>query len=540
MGKTKKPFIDKRNASTYHLLYRSQRDVAGADDGEPGSGVILWPSPNNNQVTDNKVLFGSNRGQGEGEDSAMGVWREELSRAGLVDEYDYEQHLKPITGGGRFLDADANRDVNPLLDARSKNIQEPVTHEVDRQLESIALNADCFDDDIAEALFGDFEEGDFEELNDDFVLDAAKEPEDAYRDGEFDFAAHIRGLIKKATMETDESHRLATVHEHANQDQQFFANAKPLHGHDDDEYFDEDNFQLDDGEGSRAVPKLSDAAERALCEKFNETLAEYDSDEVGDCYEEEIAGPLTLDGDKQVEAALDDFLQEKKDEIFIKGTRHYMEGKNEGGSGFAVLVGTHMVSGKDVEQAAVNGDERPISEVLADAKDILSNPLEAPPAEEVFIDGKSYFSEKMQNPWDCESILTTYSNLDNNPVTIGPGGRRRRRKQKKMGVSTSVEGTESAPQIRLSDKTGLPVGVIPYRESEDRCDDTFISVNKGEARSKTESAEEKKTRKLQVKKERQLSRMQKKIMKEAFHTQFSKRASEVLADDVGGRTVFRF
>ena len=539
MGKSKKPFIDKKNASTYHLLHRSQRDVAGAEDGEVETGVILWPSPSNNEATDRKVLTGSKRGEGEGEDSALGVWKEELSRAGLVDEYDYDQHLKPITGGGKFLDADgANREMNPLLDARSKDVQEPLTKEVERQLESIALSADCFDDDLAEALFGDFEEGDFEELNDDFVLDAAKEPDVDDGDGGFDFAAHINDLIKKAKMESDSSDGLHTVHEHARQDQQFFANVNPLHGH--DEYSDENNFQLNESEGPGAVPKLSDASERALCEKFNETLAEYDSDELGDIYEEEITGPRSMEGDKQVEAALDDFLQEKKDDIFIKGTRHYMEGNNVGGSGYAVLVGTQMVPGKDLDNTGSNGDERPISEVLADAKDILSNPLAAPPAEEVFIDGKSYFAEKMQNPWDCESILTTYSNLDNNPVTIGAGGRRRRRKQGNAGGPASLHDQDSVQQIRLSEKTGLPVGVLPRVETEEYGDDTFVSVNKGEARKKTETAKEKKARKLQIKKERQLSRMQKKMMKEAFNTQFSKRTSEVMADDVGGRTVFRF
>jgi hypothetical protein len=43
-----------------------------------------------------------------------------------------------------------------------------------------------------------------------------------------------------------------------------------------------------------------------------------------------------------------------------------------------------------------------------------------------------------------------------------------------------------------------------------------------------------------VKKERQLARMQKKMMKEAFQDEFAKRQHELEQDDVGGRTVFRF
>ena len=120
----------------------------------------------------------------------------------------------------------------------------------------------------------------------------------------------------------------------------------------------------------------------------------------------------------------------------------------------------------------------------------------APPAEEIFIDGKSYFSEKMKNPWDCESILSTYSNLDNNPATIGVGGRRKRgknKKKKQQNDEFAVPEEEPVHQIMLSDKTGLPLGVLTSSVPEIG-DDTYISVNKGEARRKNESKEEKKLR----------------------------------------------
>jgi protein LTV1 len=183
-----------------------------------------------------------------------------------------------------------------------------------------------------------------------------------------------------------------------------------------------------------------------------------------------------------------------------------------------------------------------MEEIIADADLILSDPLEAPPTEEVFIDGKSYFSEKSRNPWDCESILSTYSNMDNNPVTIGKDGRRRRKKGTKNDIihQSAIYEEEPAMQILLSDKTGLPLGVLPTRGQGQDGADTFVSVNKGEARKKEESVEEKKMRKLNVKKEREMARIQKKMMKQAFSDEFSKRATEVLNDDVGGKTVFRF
>jgi protein LTV1 len=267
------------------------------------------------------------------------------------------------------------------------------------------------DDDIAEALFGDFDEADFEELNDDFMLDAAKEPETP-EDLPFDFAAHVRDLIEKAKKESGDemAKNLTTVHEQGRHDEAFFSTAKRL-GRDDDEesgYFDGADWDIEGAPG--AVAKLNEAEEKALVDKFNETLLEYDSDDLGEGYDDEGAmGDLPLEGDALVEAALDDYLLEKNDDVFMQGPRHYMEGENAGGSGFSALVGTKMIPVKELEKMKnlPRDHIQPIEAVLGDADEILGKGRAAPPAEEIFIDGKSYFSEKMRNPWDCESILST-------------------------------------------------------------------------------------------------------------------------------------
>ena len=183
----------------------------------------------------------------------------------------------------------------------------------------------------------------------------------------------------------------------------------------------------------------------------------------------------------------DDFLEEKKDEIFIEGTRHLPEYKREGGSGYSALVGGKMVDAKHLARKIEEDEEKnkgedgaPFEDVLAQADKTLANPeMEPAPFEDVLIDGKSYFSERNQNPFDCESILTTYSNLDNNPAVVGRSGRRRGKAKERMEY---VPEDEPA-QIFLSNKTGLPLGVLPTKTSEeDRWDgdDTFVSINKGE------------------------------------------------------------
>jgi len=569
MGKSKKKFIDKKNSSTFHVLHRSQRDVGG--DGT--SETILWPSPHNNQNTNDAVFS-----KQEGGDPTLNKWKEQAAELGVLEDdgYDYEQHMKPITGTGDFFDATGHRS-DALRDARaidlkdndelppppqvsSSNVNDDV-QEVSRQLESIALTPDCMDDDVAQALFGDFDETEFEEILDDFCVTAAQEPEqDDNEEEEFDFEAHVAALMERARKQ-DAQEAIGGVdireHEVGKDDADFFAKAKSLRqveeeDDDDDEdghYYDE--FDQDDVFGETTTPvgvvaKLGADEEKALCDKFEQTLLEYDSDEVGDLDEEceEICGDRPLEGDTQLEAALDEFLVEKEDEVFMEGTAHLPERRRKGGSGYAALMGTNMVPASQLYDHMGNIPEgETLEETLETADEILANPEMEPPAEEVLIDGKSYYTERTRNPWDCESILSTYSNLDNNPTTIG---RRRKGKKKKNKKVSPEEDEEEEPvaQIQLSNKTGLPLGVLPSKNAaannEHDFDDTFVSVNKGAARKKNETAEEKKARKLAVKEEREIARMQKKMMKEAFKDEFIKRSGDVVANDVAGKSVFRY
>uniref|UniRef100_A0A7S4HNA3 Protein LTV1 homolog n=1 Tax=Odontella aurita TaxID=265563 RepID=A0A7S4HNA3_9STRA len=340
------------------------------------------------------------------------------------------------------------------------------------------------------------------------------------------------------------------------------------------------------------VPALAPDEEKALADKFLQTLAEYDSDDVGDLddHHDECRGDVMLEGDARLEATFDEFLTEKKDEIFVEGTSHLAEKRREGGSSYAALVGRTMVHVSQLGEAGPVGvaDERPqdLRDVMAEADATLASPEMEPPAEEVLIDGKSYFSQASRNPWDCESILSTYSNLDNNPAMVGRSGRGRRRRKggsgkkkgsKEFGAGMGPEGVpEDEPvKIVLSSKTGLPLsafdkegtggnpdaaadhrfappregGVHPeycdddgreYDEYGEDMDDTYLSVNLGEKRDKTESKMDKKARKVAVKEERRVARIQKKMMREAFGDEFARRSGANAEDDVAGKSVFRY
>ena len=533
MGKNKKKFIDKKNASRYHLMHRSQRDVGGEmveDGAEVGTGgMILWPDPSNNPDTDRKVLAASDE-----QVDKMREWKQKLSQVGLLDEYD-EQYLKPITGAGTFLSAQGKVE-EAAKDARAKNVSEDMLAEVNQKFEGIPLATDCMDEDMEQALMGDFEEADFEEIQDDFVFEAAKEPEAGDTDA-FDFDSHIQKLMKEARLRAMDRVGPVEGHDWGAKDQDFFSGAKALHavgeGDDEDDSLFGTGATLDVTPG--VVPSLNPDAERALCEQFEQALADYDSDEVGDILEEEVQGNLPLEGDAKVEAALDDFLQEKDDDVFMQGkTPEQFAAIKAGGSGFSALVGTRMVPIKELDKLDVSEiakELQPISEVLKEAKKKIQSPELEPPPEEIFIDGKSYYSVKDRNPWDCESILSTYSNLDNNPAMIGNTSRRKKKNNKAM------------QKIILSSKTGLPIEnpvEVDEDSDEDDYDDTYASVNRGVARKKQETKEEKRARKAQVKKERQVARIQKKVTREVYKDEFINRSAQGTTDDVAGMAVFRY
>ncbi|KAL9182254.1 hypothetical protein ACHAXT_012906 [Thalassiosira profunda] len=613
MGK-KKPFVDRKTAAVYHVVRRSQRDVGTEATASELTDFVLMPSPDNARRAEAKAEARAEAGgrtAAARDDAAAGAsakpanygapskttsfdaLKSHLASAGMLDAQSatYAKYTKPIQPGGKFISStDAAHiptedaaNLDALFTDTSKNeldeaLREAMeVNEVGRMLDSIALNADCMEDDVAKALF-DFEEGEFEEILDDFCITADQEQletDDADGDGggnggsdEFDYEKHIQALMAKArAQDAGEMYEAGRELE-----DEFFAGRTPLHGkideEDDADDFDYDRYgeeeeedSLDrefngqsDSSAAAAVAKVGDEQQRILCQKFEEALLEYDSDDVGDLDEEceEIVGDRPLEGDAQLEAALNEFLTEKEDEVLFEGT-HKKEGrtKRAGGSGYAALVGKTMVNAGELDESQallVNIEEskKQMQKDLAEADAILANPEMDLPPEEVFIDGKSYFSQSSRNPWDCESILSTYSNLDNNPAVIG------RTKKKKKGKKTRVADSagdaipeEGPAKIRLSNKTGLPLGAFdrPSLEEEydEYCeDDTQVSVNLGAARDKNESKLEKKQRKMAIKEERKICRMQKKILKEAFGEEFQRRGRAEVADAVGGSSVFRF
>jgi len=584
MGK-KKPFIDKKTASTFHVVRRSQRDIGGYFDEKTGEPLdmpqefILMPSPQTQSRMVEQEIHAN--GPQVHPTTAWDRAKQQLTLAGLVDDYDYDQHTRPISGTGVFISRETgtiasttrNLHIAPDLISPPSSSTIEMEHsiqEVDRQLDSITLTATCIDEDIAHALFDEYEEGEFEELTDDFCILASQEPSMYDKEQEedlvggissssqaFDFDAHIAKLLEKAKRE--DGMYVPDNHVWWEQNQHEFRGVKARYRHQDailEE--EEEDYEIEDEEDEeedsfqwKTVHQRTDEEEKALCDKFQRTLAEYDDSEAEeeDGYKREgtsytSTGIYELEGDARLESLLDEYLSEKKDEIFMEGIHKTAQERKRigGGSSFMVLSGKQMVREEDIRQE----DHEPIGnldDILAEADQVLMDPIMDLPPEEVLIDGKSYFAEKIQSPWDCESILSTYSNLDNNPCIIGRTKKRSSTKKKQVSSNVSIDaGYDDQPiQVILSQKTGLPI-LHSHIISQTILEDPSVSscINFGTARRKNESKDEKRLRKEAAKEQKQVSRAQKKLMKSVFQEELAKRCDSNLKNDIGGVSVFRY
>ncbi|GMH23400.1 hypothetical protein Nepgr_025243 [Nepenthes gracilis] len=130
--------------------------------------------------------------------------------------------------------------------------------------------------------------------------------------------------------------------------------------------------------------------------------------------------------------------------------------------------------------------------------------------------------------WDCETIITTYSNLDNHPGRIGVPEIIRKNK-----LAETVSGTLKSSNknvISLHGKVKLPVDYLPQgrKATKEKVKVVAKSEQPKSRQHAQESKEEKKGRKAAVKEERREARHMKKEIKELYRCQ-AKHAQKVAA-----------
>ncbi|KAL7845489.1 hypothetical protein AOLI_G00236810 [Acnodon oligacanthus] len=446
----KKSFISKKNAVSFHLVHRSQKDPLAADEKAPQH--VLLPA---SKIETEKR-------------------KEEQRQFGVFfdDDYDYLQHLRETSVPAELISA-----PQPHRDTRSVTFEEEEEEGEEEVITipaaSINLPSSVFasefeeevgllnkaapvsgprldlDPDIVAALDDDFDFDDPENmLDDDFVVKANDTlPGDANMGDEGD---------DEEWTDEDES---------AEEDEQNYDSAGGL-SEDGDEYEGgERQFAFMDCETKSRFTEysLSSSVMRRneqltlLDERFEKFFELFDDDEIGALDNAELEGYIDP-GSMRLEEVIKDYFKQKEKE--------YQKPEQLGPA--------ELPSVKEEEE----DDEVQEMETLV---------IEEPPAEK----------------WDCETIISTYSNLYNHPKLI--------------------EDPPKLKQIRVSNKTGIPLDVLPKKgptarqvEQMERINDSDLPRASTQPRSREESKEDRKLRKQAIKDERKERRMEKKANKVAF------------------------
>ncbi|KAJ3614208.1 hypothetical protein NHX12_017783 [Muraenolepis orangiensis] len=448
--KKKKSFIVKKDAVTFHLVHRSQRDPLAADEKAPQH--VLLPV--------NKAK----EEQRQEEQRDFGVF--------FDDNYNYLQHLKVSVPTTEWAAADPPRSGRPPVDLRGDGQQD------DKKVSGINLPSSVFaseyeeevgmlnkaapisgpqldlDPDIIAALDEDF---DFDNpdnmLNDTFVLEAnhcsgagglegdeddADEWEDTDSEGDFGSEGGLSGEAEQRPTEF------------------LFTDI-------------ETKSRFTEHSLTSSVMRRNEQL-TLLDDRFEKFYEQFDDDAIGALDSTELEGYIDLDSTR---------MQEIIQEYFKHKAKEFQRPDDLGPRGLPPVR----------EEEDDEDEEHQEMETLI---------IEAP-------------AEK----WDCETIISTYSNIYNRPKLI--------------------KDPPKTKTIRVSVKLGIPLDVLPSRgltarqvERMERINDSDLPRVSTQERCKEESSEDRKSRKQAIKGERKERRTEKKANKLAFKQEKCRQEKQIL------------
>ncbi|KAI3521935.1 hypothetical protein L1887_11411 [Cichorium endivia] len=517
MGRKKK-FIDKKKAATFQLISRDSSDP-NYSEGPSGDRVFVRVDGNSE-----KAFFDEHDGELSDEDDPNGIFddapedysgeeaggrggraekqttagrlgggsslpdhvRREIVELGFPDDgYNYLSHLREIknAGGGssyyqnpkamlnqlprdvKAYDAskievskanDDNSYKNSIYGVAVKTVPVRIQKAIDPEVAALLDDSDV-------SRFG----SDVEDLEEDFVFNAnlPDESEDVELDNKLTVTEESTLNINKEEYNTHHSQH--NIHSSINE----------VRNH---------NFA-----GSQTLVAEKPRERRLLDEQFDMLeLQEYGSDSA-----DEYENAPSEDYECQ------DFLESKLNNVTLNHEIKDLE-----------MDGNYKILSHDKKT-----EEEPIS--LETAADLRPRCIEYAEQyekdydkekEDVFIEESSDESEK----WDCETIITTYSNLDNHPGKIQDPGLKRKKLTEKVVKAFG----DPSHVIALKGKERIPVdfltrgrGVVGGKEKS-----KVKNVVQPKKIIGQESKEEKKERKAALKEERREARRAKKDMKELY------------------------
>ncbi|RNA16204.1 LTV1 -like protein [Brachionus plicatilis] len=460
MGGKKKQFIKKGEGVKFHLVHRSQKDPLYLD--ETLGERVLMPA---DEDVDEKLIEsvnGLNLANGSQTDRTEQRFKriEEQHKFGVYydDDYDYLQHLR---------DADQEDRVN-LEPEMIKVGSVLIKNEEEAEKPKLQLPSSVFASKVEEDI------GYFNQAAPD-------------HDPKIDWDPDIVKILDEDadveyTDDLDDDFFLKANTELEAQGQDEDDDEDDEEDYDSDDLVEEESESVQDFESKSRFSNYSmtssvirrNQALSHLDEHFEKFFAQYDEDQIGALDTEDIDGYRI--NDDVIEMALQEFSK-------------YVE-KNK--------YQTEKVSRKS-ELGAV-AEENSDGESV-DEQDENNNDFDM-----------VHFCHKKdkQDRFDCESIISTYSNLYNHPSMI----------------------SERREKIALSKKTGLPLGVLGEKAKTqkelDKIDHRITRIlPEVPKRHRDESKEEKKARKQAIKEHRRERRIEKKVNKLAFKEEKKTQACQI-------------
>ncbi|XP_055060284.2 protein LTV1 homolog [Misgurnus anguillicaudatus] len=446
----KKAFINKKNAVSFHLVHRSQKDPLAADEKAPQHVLLPAAKADVDKRKDEQRKFG----------------------VFFDDDYDYLQHLKDVSQTTELISApNVRRDARlrmPELEDDDDEDNEELEGDDARVPASITLPSSVFatefeeevgllnkaapisgprldmDPDIVAALDDDFNFEDPENmLDDDFVIKA----NDIMGEGDDD----------------DDEWEDTDDEDDDEDEEKDYDSAGGLSENDEDRLRE---FMFMDCETKSRFTEYSMTSSvmrrneqlTLLDDRFEKFFEQFDDDEIGALDNAELEGYIEPDSNRLEEVIKDYFIQKEK------------ECQKPDQLGPAELPSVR------------EEDEDEDQEVVEMEAMVIEPPVER---------------------WDCETIISTYSNLYNRPKLI--------------------QDPPKPKQIRVSKKTGIPLEVLEKRgptakqiERMERINDSDLPRVSTQPRSREENTDERKARKQAIKMERKERRTEKKANKMAF------------------------
>ncbi|KAM3624375.1 uncharacterized protein V6R79_022624 [Siganus canaliculatus] len=453
----KKAFIEKKKAVTFHLVHRSQRDPLAADEKAP-----------------QHVLLPATKVEAEKR-------REEQRQFGVFydDDYDYLQHLKEASGQTELVAAGPSQSDRGAVHLRKEEEKDEKDGEIPPATIKLpsSVFASEFEEDVgllnkAAPISGprlDMDPDIVAALDEDFNYD---DPDNILDD---DFVVRANTLKGAAEIEGDDDDD--DEWEETDEESDFDSEGG-FSGEEDEEGGDgRREFMFMDEETKSRFTEYSMTSSvmrrneqlTLLDDRFEKFFEQFDDDEIGALDNAELEGYIEPDSARLEEIIKDYFIQKQKE---------YLRPDDLGPKELPVVKEEEEDDEEEEEMEAV---------------------VMKPPEEK----------------WDCETIISTYSNIYNRPKVI--------------------QDPPKPKAIRVSSKSGIPLDVLPARgptakqaERMTRINDSDLPRVSTQPRDREESKEEKKARKKAIKEERKERRVEKKANKTAFKEEKVRQEKQML------------